>query len=207
MNKFLLTIGIIATVVLLTGGWFLMHAKKEKPALEGATVVAFGDSLTSGYGTTEGKDYVSLLSAKIGEPIINLGLSGDTASSALNRVDEAISKDPKFVIVFLGGNDVLQKIPIDETFIKLDEIVRKITESGARVAIVAVPGALFNDPYTGRFKDLAQKYDAIYVPQPFTGVLGNKKYMYDSVHPNDEGHLKIANKIYDAIKGEFEGEE
>jgi len=69
------------------------------------TVVAFGDSITAGVGTSGGNDYVSLLSNRTDIPIITAGRSGDTTGAALARIDSAVlSRDADIVIVLLGGN-------------------------------------------------------------------------------------------------------
>ncbi len=73
-------------------------------------IIAFGDSLTFGVGASTGQDYVSQLSRKAGVNIVNSGVSGDTTRDALARLDrDVISQDPSVVIVWLGGNDILQR--------------------------------------------------------------------------------------------------
>lgn len=165
-----------------------------------ATIVAFGDSLTAGYGSTKNNDYVSILSQKIGRPIINLGVSGDTTELARKRVGDVIKRKPELVIVFLGGNDLLRRVSIEDTFSNLDAIVSEISSSTTKVVLVAVPGSVFGDPYERRYKDIAEKYDAIYVKQFLSGLVGKKDLMYDAIHPNDEGYKIVAEKIYQAIK-------
>lgn len=73
-------------------------------------MIAFGDSLTAGNGSTAGQDYVSQLSRKAGVSILNAGVSGDTTRDALARLErDVLSRDPSVVIVWLGGNDILQR--------------------------------------------------------------------------------------------------
>ncbi|MCA9361645.1 hypothetical protein KC845_03770 [Candidatus Kaiserbacteria bacterium] len=73
-------------------------------------VIALGDSLTEGVGASGGRDYVSQLSGKIGQEIINAGVSGDTTRDASQRLQsDVLSKNPSVVIVWLGGNDILQR--------------------------------------------------------------------------------------------------
>jgi hypothetical protein len=79
------------------------------------TVIAFGDSITFGVGTTGSNNYVSRLSARTGVPIENAGRPGDTTADALGRLDGSVlSRDPDIVIAFLGGNDILQGVPVSE---------------------------------------------------------------------------------------------
>lgn len=77
---------------------------------ENGPIVAFGDSLTAGVGSTGGNDYVNQLEELIEEDIINAGVSGDTTEEALDRLEEdVLSHDPRAVIVWLGGNDHLAR--------------------------------------------------------------------------------------------------
>jgi lysophospholipase L1-like esterase len=79
------------------------------------TVIAFGDSITFGVGTTGSNNYVSRLSARTGVPIEKAGRPGDTTADALGRLDGSVlSRDPDIVIAFLGGNDILQGVPVSE---------------------------------------------------------------------------------------------
>jgi len=92
--------------------WFLWPAPKvANLGSRGTSIIAFGDSLTAGYGASAGEDYPSRLSALIATPIINAGISGDTTESALARVDADVTpRDPRIVIVGLGGNDFLRGV-------------------------------------------------------------------------------------------------
>jgi lysophospholipase L1-like esterase len=74
----------------------------------GANVIAFGDSLTAGYGASAGEDYPTRVAAATGIAIINAGVSGDTTEGALARLDtDVLAHDPRIVIIGLGGNDYL----------------------------------------------------------------------------------------------------
>src|SRR5215212_11260441 len=78
-------------------------------ASRGSAIIAFGDSLTAGYGANPGEDYPSRLSTMIGATIVNAGVNGDTTESALARVDaDVLARDPRIVLVGLGGNDLLR---------------------------------------------------------------------------------------------------
>lgn len=166
----------------------------------GDSIVAFGDSLIEGVGATPGKDFVSQLSKKIGEPIINLGISGNTTAQGLARVDRIAEYKPKVVLVLLGGNDYLQKVPKKEIFRNLEMIVSNIQSTGAIVVMLGVQGGVFGDPYEGEFEALAQKKGTVYVPNVLEGLIGNSRYMSDAIHPNDVGYLKIVERVYPEVK-------
>jgi lysophospholipase L1-like esterase len=162
--------------------------------------VAFGDSLVQGVGASERHDFVSLLSERIGQPIINLGMSGNTTGDALARLPGVLALDPKIVIVLLGGNDFLRKVPIDTTFANLDTIVDAIHERGAAVLLLGVRGGLLYDSYDERFKDFARDHRTGFVPNVLQGLLGNSKLMSDGIHPNDIGYRLIADKVEPVLK-------
>ena len=166
---------------------------------DGTTIVAFGDSLIEGLGATSGNDFVSVLSRQLDEPIINLGMHGDTTAKALERIDEVIAQDPKVVMVLLGGNDYLQQIPKEKTFYNLSQIVEILHDSGAVVVLLGVRGGLLTDSYKGEYQSLAQSQGAAYVPDVLDGLFGNADLMSDTIHPNDAGYLLIADKVEPVI--------
>src|SRR3989338_1957466 len=111
---------IVAGALLIGAVWyFFLYSAREVSITNypssGTDIIAFGDSLVVGAGATSGNDFVSLLSQKIGQRIINLGVSGDTTANGLARVSEFDQYHPKVVLVLLGGNDHLRKVPIETT--------------------------------------------------------------------------------------------
>ncbi len=167
---------------------------------DGKTIVILGDSLVQGVGATTGNDFPSVLSSLIGEPIINMGVSGNTSAEGLARVSEVVSEDPKIVLILLGGNDYLRKISIEETFKNIDDIVLKIQDKGAVVVLLGIQGGIIGDKYENRFEELARKRGALYVPNVLEGIIGHPNLMSDAIHPNDLGYQKIADKIYPILK-------
>jgi acyl-CoA thioesterase-1 len=167
---------------------------------QGQAIIAFGDSLTAGVGATEGNDYVTVLSQKLGVPVINLGVSGDTTKSALNRVSDVFTLNPKIVIILLGGNDAIQKVPKEETFSNLKTIIEAFQNNGSMTVLVGIQGGLFTDKYQSDFYDLAKETKSLYIPSILSGIIGKDDYMSDPIHPNDRGYAIIAERIYQALK-------
>ena len=201
-----LFIGLLA-IVAVVAGYFAWQWRPYQIAnldSQGTTVVAFGDSLVHGVGSRNQGDFISLLSAKIGEPIINLGKSGDTTASALERLDAIFQHNPKIVIVLLGGNDFLRRIPMETTFQNLDRIVRTIQSHGAAVLLLGVRGGLLYDSYDSRFASFARERHAAFVPNVLDGLLGNDSLMSDTIHPNNDGYIRIADKVYPVLKDMLE---
>jgi len=174
------------------------HAAKPTA---GERVIAFGDSLVEGVGASTGRDVVSLLSARVGVPIVNAGRSGDTTGTALARLDSAVlSRRPRVVIIVLGGNDFLRRIPHEETFANLDAIVDRIRERGAAVILAGLSFGVFTDAYGDRYENLARRTSSGLVPDILAGILGHPDLMADQIHPNDRGYGIMADRIEPALR-------
>ncbi len=198
-KNILYVVGSVLAIVLL-GFWYLNFGKsaavRNFPSA-GTDIIAFGDSLVQGTGaTSSGTNFVSLLSRKIGRPIINLGVSGNTTADGLARLAELDQYNPKVVLLLLGGNDHLRKVPIDVTFGNLGSIIQNLQSRGAVVLILGVKGNLFGDKFKPQFEKLRDTYHTAYVPDVLDGLFGKRQFMSDSVHPNDVGYAKIADRIY-----------
>jgi lysophospholipase L1-like esterase len=201
------TVLVVVIGVLL--GALVWHLRSSGPPgarpTSGTTIVAFGDSLVTGHGATAGRDFVALLSERLGVPIVNAGRGGDTTESALRRLEsDVLARDPRIVIVLLGGNDILRRVPVERTFANLDAIVSRIRQRGAAVVLVGLSlGSVF-DPYGSRYAQLAERTSAAYVPDILGDILQQPDRMADAIHPNDAGHRMMADRIEPVLRGLIE---
>lgn len=198
---------IVGILVLLVGGFFIYknfggYKIKNTPA-KGTKIVAFGDSLVEGVGSSKGNDFISLVATKIGKPIINLGKSGDTTKTALLRLNSLLAQKPDVAIVLLGGNDYLHRIPKEETFKNLETIVNKLQANGTAVLLLGVRGGAIRDTYASDYKKFARSHGTGYVSNVLENLLGNKELMYDTIHPNDTGYAIIADRVAPAVEKLF----
>lgn len=194
-------IGILVVCGALFLFWYFFtgtYTIKNYPS-SGETIIAFGDSLIEGVGSTKGNDFVSLLSQRLNTPIINLGHPGDTTAEAFTRIDDVLSKNPKVVMVLLGGNDFLKRVPKHEMLSNLERIITAIQNKGAVVVLLGIRGGLITDSYESDLRSLAEKTGSAYVPNVLKGLIGDSKYMDDSVHPNNAGYAIIADHIYPVL--------
>jgi acyl-CoA thioesterase-1 len=167
----------------------------------GQAIICFGDSLTEGVGAGPGEDYPSALSRLIAAPVVNAGHRGDTTAAALNRLArDVLDKNPRLVIVLLGGNDFLRQVPVGDTRKNMETIVRRIQERGAMVVITGMKLGLFADEYGAMMENIAEKFGALLVPQVTKGILTDSKLKSDSIHPNGAGYRMIAERIAEKIK-------
>jgi len=191
--------GTLVLIALLAAAlvWYCQSGEPPgaRPA-SGSAVIAFGDSLVTGHGTSPGHDFVSLLSQRLGVPIVNAGRGGDTAESALRRLEtDVLARDPRVVIVLLGGNDILRRVPTEVTFANLAAIVERIRQRGAAVVLVGLSTGFLIDPYGPEYARLAERTSSAYVPDILGDIFRNQARMADSIHPNDEGHRIMADRI------------
>lgn len=167
----------------------------------GDNIICFGDSLTEGVGAGNGEDYPSVLSRLIPYPVINAGRRGDTAGDGLARLDrDVLSRNPRLVIILAGGNDFLRQVPLAETKKNLDEMIRRIHEAGAMVAVVAIRLGLFTDEYGPLYREIARERGAFLVAGAMKGILSDEKLKSDPIHPNGAGYRLLAERIAAAIK-------
>jgi acyl-CoA thioesterase-1 len=191
------TLAIGAALAVVALAWLRTPGLPQAAApTSGERIIAFGDSLVAGRGATPGKDFVSQLARRLGTPIENAGRSGDTTASALARLDQdVLSRKPRVVIVLLGGNDFLRRVPTADTFRNLSAIVQRIRNRGAAVVLVGVSVGLLSDSYGDEYEQLARRASAGLVPDVLDGILGRGDRMSDAIHPNDEGYRMIAERI------------
>lgn len=191
--------------VAITGAWLVFAAgllagcAGEVPqATRDGPIVAFGDSLVHGTGSSGG-GFVRMLAERLDRPIENLGVPGDTTADGLERLDAVLALRPAVVILLLGGNDFLRQVPREQTFANLDRIIQRLQDDGAAVLLVGVRGGLVRDGFAAHFEALAERRGTAYVHDVLDDTLGVPGYMADQVHPNDAGYRVIADRVYPVL--------
>ena len=166
----------------------------------GSAIIAFGDSLTAGYGAGPGEDYPSGVSRRLSIAVMNAGVSGDTTEGALARLDDdVLSRDPRIVLVGLGGNDFLQSVPIATTEANLRTIVRRIRGAGAMVVLLGFRFPSLNADYDAMYKRIAKDEKALLVPRMLKGILDDPSLKSDAIHPNARGYSLMAERVADPL--------
>jgi lysophospholipase L1-like esterase len=165
-------------------------------ASPGSAIIAFGDSITAGYGAGAGEDYPSQLSRMAAVDVINAGVSGDTTESALARIDESVlRRDPRIVIVGLGGNDYLRHVPMSATEANLRVIVDRIQGAGAMVVLLGFRFPSLNANYEAMYERVAEEKGCLLVEDVLDGILADSKLKSDEIHPNAAGYALIAERV------------
>ena len=201
MNRRNIGLGVVALALV---AWFLWPdgvGNVRNIDSTGTSIIAFGDSLTAGYGAGEGQDYPTVLSGLSGVTVQNAGVSGDTTESALARLDtDVLSKNPRLVIVGLGGNDFLRRAPIASTEENLRTIVRRIQESGAMVMLLGFRFPSIGGNYEDMYERVAEEERAYLVTGTLKGVLNDPSMKSDEIHPNAKGYALMAERIREPLQ-------
>ncbi len=192
-------------VVVLLGGALWFFWGHEAPVVNidstGADIIAFGDSLIAGVGAEAGMTLPEHLSNKLGQTVVNAGVSGETTRGALVRIEETLDGySPRIVILSIGGNDFLQKLPRNETRVNIGRIIEKIQGRGAIVVLLGVRSGIIGGGFDEEFESLSKQYGTLYVEDVLGGIFGDTRYMSDAVHPNSRGYEIIAERIAQTLK-------
>ena len=177
------------------------------------SILFFGDSLTAGYGLEEpslafpGRIQKRLDSAGLPYQVVNGGVSGETSSGGMERIDWILSQPVDVFVLELGANDGLRGIPVETTRKNLQAIIDKVKAKYPSVKIVIagmqVPpnmGPRYADAFRAVFPDLAKQNNAELIPFLLEHVGGEASLNQpDGIHPNVEGHKLVAENVWPVL--------
>lgn len=174
-------------------------------------IVVLGDSLAAGYGLAEGDGFAAKLQAALHAAghdvaVANAGVSGDTSSGGLSRLDWSVPDGTGLVILELGANDMLRGISPGITEKNLDAILARLKARGIAVLVAgmrAAPnlGAAYQQAFDGLYPRLAEKYGAGFYPFFLDGVVGDPAlHLEDGMHPNAAGFDIIVERILPTVE-------
>ncbi len=186
----------------------------KEPNDSKARIVFFGDSLTAGYGlANEDFAWPNLVVKALQEEgyplqITNAGLSGDTTSGGLGRLEWVLSQKPDYFVIELGANDMLRGIEPDITKKNLTQIIQRIqkTEPNCKILLVGMlstpnMGKGFRKKFDSIYSDLAKEFSLPLIPFLLIDVFGDRSLnQKDGIHPTEEGHERIAKTVLPYIK-------
>lgn len=175
-------------------------------------IIAFGDSLTAGFGLTENESYPFLLQRRLEDDgheyeVINAGVSGDTSLGGLERIDWVLEQEGvEILILELGANDLLRAVPVENMKNNLDKIIQKAKAKDVKVLLCGMlaPDTMGRDyqrDYMNAFPDLASKHKTAFLPFLLEGVaLDPKLNQPDGIHPNAEGTKIMTDNVYKVLQ-------
>ena len=169
-------------------------------------ILAFGDSLTAGFGLPPEASFPTRLEAKlradgISVRVVNAGVSGDTTAGGLARLDWALADKPDLVIVELGANDALRGIDPATVRANLDKMITKIRASGSKLLLAGMRappnwGEDYQDKFDRIYPELAHAHDVALYPFFLDGVAMKQELnQSDGLHPNERGVAVVVDHI------------
>lgn len=210
----LVGLAAILAPAILAADLALSAAQQPQAAAQPVRILAFGDSLTQGYGVPPGMDFPARLEKALNAKgldvtVINAGVSGETSAGGLARIDWLLGdgkSGPDAVILELGANDGLRGLPAAEMEKNLDAILAKFRTRSipALFAGMKAPrnfGARYASEYDEVFPKLAAKYQVLYYPFFLEGVALDKSLVQpDGLHPNPKGVDVIVKGIQPVVE-------
>ena len=180
---------------------------------EEKTIIFYGDSLTAGYGLDPESAFPALIKNELDKDgknyrVVNAGVSGETSSGGLTRINWVLNQPVDIFILELGANDGLRGIPPEETIKNLQGIIDRVNEKNPQCSIILagmmVPpnmGADYSKKFATIFPSLSQKNDSELIPFLLEGVAGDPELnLPDGIHPNVEGHKIVAGNIMKVLE-------
>jgi acyl-CoA thioesterase I len=201
MKRRVSLVALLVAILLCAAALPKSEAKEQE-----MVIVALGDSLTAGLGLPQSESFPAKLEATLkaqgrNVTMVNAGVSGDTVSAALDRLDWALPPNTSAVIVELGGNDALQGLPPAEIETSLAKIIERVKAKGLPVLIAGMEsprnmGKDYVDQFHAIYRDLAERYGALLYPFFLDGVALDPRLMQeDGIHPNAKGVDRIVQGI------------
>jgi acyl-CoA thioesterase I len=179
-------------------------------------ILAFGDSLTEGYGLNKSQAYPAELQKKLDASgfkyrVVNAGISGDTSSGGAARIEKALSDFPltKIMILELGANDMLRAKDLRETRQNLSQIIEKSQAKKINIILAGMEapvnyGEDYQHDFHNLFTDLTKKYNLKLIPFFLQDVaLKAELNQGDGIHPNPKGVAIVVENVWKILESEL----
>lgn len=169
-------------------------------------IVAFGDSLTAGFGVASQDAYPAQLQRRLDAlgyryHVVNAGVSGDTTAGGVRRVSWILNGNPHIVILELGGNDGLRGLDIEQSRANLEAIIVRLKQAGIITVLAGMKlppnyGADYTTRFESMYKDLAKRHGLPLIPFLLDGVGGDRRLnQADGIHPTGEGYRIVVENV------------
>lgn len=163
-------------------------------------ILAFGDSLTVGIGTSASTAYPSILSELSGHTVINAGISGETTEQGLRRWANAIEEaEPQLIILLEGGNDILRNKKHHQIKQNLAEMIEYAQENQIDVVLIGVPAKNILFTVAPFYNELAKEYSLVYSADLLPDLLRDFSSKSDAIHLNQKGYKILAESIHEIL--------
>jgi acyl-CoA thioesterase-1 len=190
----------------------LMLAAPVPAQAPSQVILVAGDSISAGYGLTQGTGWVALLAAKLATGqlpyrVVNASITGDTTAGGRARLPALLAREkPAIIIIELGGNDGLRGGSLAATRANLDAMIVAAQRAGAKVLLIGTElppnyGPAYTRDYAAIFSDLAQAHHTALVPSLFAGF-GERNDMFqaDRIHPAPAAQSLMLDSVWKALQ-------
>jgi acyl-CoA thioesterase I len=172
-----------------------------EPLQPGSRVLAFGDSLTYGVGTTRENSYPAVLSQLAGLEVVNAGVSGETTAGGLARLGRELDESqPELLILLQGGNDILRNLDLAQTKANLAAMIELAAHRNIAVVLLGVPEKKLFSSAAPIYGELAEEHQLVFDGSLVASLLRSPSYKSDPVHLNAEGYRKMAESIHELLQ-------
>ena len=167
----------------------------------GATVLAFGDSLTFGTGAAPAESYPAVLERSIGRKVVNAGVPGETSAQGLERLPATLDEvKPKLVLLCHGGNDFLRRLDDAQAAANVRAMIQLARERGIPVVLIATPKPGLPPSVPAFYGEIAAELKVPYDEGVLRSVLLDNALKSDMVHPNAAGYARIAAAVEKVLR-------
>ncbi len=174
-------------------------------------IVCMGDSLTAGYRVAEDEAFPALLAEQLRADgyrydVVNAGVSGETSSGALARLDWMLTLAPDIVILETGANDGLRAVDPALTRRNIEAIVSRLKAEGivpvlAGMQMVRNLGTVYTEAFKAIYPEIAEAHELILIPFMLEGVAGRAQLNQpDGIHPTAEGYRIVTANLYPYVR-------
>lgn len=194
-----LTIVLIIFILLIS---FKKESQEVNRLNKRDTILAFGDSITYGFGVNDNESYPYLLSQLTNHKIINAGVNGDTSQEGLERLPYLLKNDSiKLILLCYGGNDIIQKQSLSSLKSNIKKMIQLAKAKNIDVVLISVPNvSLFGLDPLDLYDEIADEEDIELIEGLLSHVLGRSSLKSDYIHPNSKGYKYIADEIHTHLK-------
>ena len=171
------------------------------PLSADAVILAFGDSLTKGYGAAEDESYPAVLARLSARRVINAGVSGEVSSEGLRRLPAMLEQHrPRLLILCHGGNDMLRGRSLTQMEDNLRGMAQLARARAIPVVLLGVPNrGLFLASYEA-YARIAEDMNLVFIEDLIPEILGDRDLKSDAIHPNARGYRMMAETIHAALQ-------
>jgi lysophospholipase L1-like esterase len=167
------------------------------PVPQDGVILAFGDSLTVGVGTSDVYSYPAVLAELSGRKVIGAGVSGEETTQGLTRLPKVIDDvNPDLLILLEGGNDILRNKNLQNTKQNLAAMIELAQSRSLQVVLIGVPEKKIFSNVAPLYEELAEQYNLVFADNLLSDLLRDNEYKSDAVHLNQHGYRLMAESIH-----------